>query len=109
MARSGYYRNRNSKRMVYRKGGKFAKAPSLSEQFPGVFSDGTEYTCPSCGWSGRPITIEWECVCGQMNKRNEALSAERLAERKAEKEAYEAEQKARSERFWSFLHEEMTN
>ena len=38
-----------------------------------------------------------------MNKRNEALSAERLAERKAEKEAYEAEQKASTERFLSFL------
>jgi len=109
MARSGYYRHRNSKRLVYRKGGKFAKAPTLQEQFPDVFSDGTKYTCPSCGWSGRPIALEWECVCGQMNKRNEALSAERLAERKAEKEAYEAEQAARSERFWSFLHEGMTN
>jgi len=96
MARRGFYKNRNSKRLQYRIGGKFAANPTLEDLLPGQTNvNGEKFICSNCkndeGTDWVPIMLEWECPCGQLNYKNEPISKERLEQREAERLAEKEE------------------
>ena len=111
MARRGFYKNRNSKRLRYRIGGKFAANPTLEDLMPGQTNvNGEKFICSNCknddGSDLVPIMLEWRCSCGQLNYKNEPISKERLEQREAEQ--LEAERESGRGNIMKSLQEFMT-